>query len=167
MKRTVATAAAVLIAALSVATPAQAAPPADCTNGSYSDALPPYHTHWVLGERSYTGGTIIANTTYRFWLRENAAYTPPLFVSARRATCNVLVQYVDAMQPTWQTGNLPCLVTGEYRDPASTTTYHVLLGERVNRLNTTTQATANFRFWITEQRSASGRSYLDSSIVMC
>lgn len=169
MKRILFTLAAALATALSAAAPAQAAPPpTECTSGSHSDLTPPHHTHWLMGQRSYQGSATIFDTTYRLWLHENPAYSPPLFVSAANAKCGALYQTIATLTPTWQTGNLPCTASGDYQDPSNSNLHHRFIGQRVNRVNSVSTTTALFRFWVSEEAGGPGGWYYrGSSVVMC
>lgn len=164
MKRVAIIIAAALTTLLSPVTPAHAAPPLACTAGSYSDLRPPYHTHWLIGQRTYGGG-VIPVTTYRYWLHEDTGSVPPRFLGVTYAQCSWLSGEELPLEPVSATFGRPC---------TEPTDYHTIVADRVinyrfvGALRSPPSAppwgiTNLYRFWI---RESEGR-YLDSSVARC
>jgi len=164
MKRVAAVIATVLITLLSVVTPAQAVQPQGCTSpGTYRDSIPPFYTHWFMGQRTYGDG-VTDLVTYRYWLHEDRNQTPTKFLATSYARCLSFSGKEFALEPVSETFGRPCTETGDYRTiVVDKVIDHRLIGARRSPPEPPPVSSSAYRFWVSE----SGGRYLRSDVARC
>jgi hypothetical protein len=158
---------AVLVVALGTVTgvsPAQAAQNWRCTiTGSFSDASPPYSTHWRAGSRAVGRSRIV------YWLHEKVVNGQYRFDTADYAHCEPSLPPlfpVVGMTPQSLAGQPSCTSPGtfsEVRDGKVAT--HHLVGEVRSTVGIVIPFTYTFRFWHVEIQHQPGVWTWDSSVL--
>lgn len=169
MKRKLSMLAMILIALgiLPGVSPAHAATAAQdwrCTiTGSFSDALPPYSTHWRAGSRAVGSSKIV------YWLHEKNVNGQYRFDSADRAYCDPpspLLFPVVGLQPQSLRGQLPCTSPGTFSEvkDGHIVTHH-LVGQVTSTAGVLIPITYTFRFWHIEVQQQPGMWTWQSSVL--
>jgi hypothetical protein len=149
-----------VIAVLSVVSPLSAsAVPLGwrCTiAGSFSDAVPPYATHWRVGADQAT--------SYVSWLHEGLVDRLHRYSSTDYVSCNPLVfsRPIISMQTVGLTGQLACTTArdpGVYTDAVnSTIARHRFIGEQRSTIGGVIfPIRVTFRIWIDERQLQPGQ----------
>ncbi|RSM56339.1 hypothetical protein DMH03_33160 [Amycolatopsis sp. WAC 01376] len=161
---------AVMVVVLGIVTgvaPAQAAQNWRCTiNGSFSDSVAPYSTHWRVGSRPVGSGRIV------YWLHEKVVNGQYRFDAADRARCDPpspLLFPVVGMQPQALAGQPACTSPGAYSEirNGKIATYH-LVGQIRSQVGTLIPTPYTFRFWHGEVQQQPGVwTWEDSLLAQC
>lgn len=161
---------AALVAVLGTVTgvsPAQAAQDWRCTiTGSFSDATPPYATHWRIGARAVGSGRIV------YWLHEKLVTGQYRFDVADRTFCDppgpVLFPVVG-MPPQSLSGQTACTAPGMFSKPWNgKTAMYYPVGQVRSRVGGVISFEYTFRFWHIEVEHQPGVwTWEDSLLAQC
>ncbi|MBP2328072.1 hypothetical protein JOF56_008457 [Kibdelosporangium banguiense] len=155
----------VLLGTVTGVSPAHAAQDWRCTiTGSFSDAIPPYSTHWRAGARAAgSWGRIV------YWLHEKVVNGQYRFDTADRASCDALIPPlfpVVGMQPQSLAGQPACTAPdmfSEIRDGKIATYY--LVGQVRSNVGNLIPIPYTFRFWHVEVQRQPGVWTWETSVL--
>jgi len=134
--------------------------------GSFSDALPPYATHWRIGARAFSIGRVV------YWLHERVVNGQLRFDYADRAVCDnpfFVGSPVAVLSPSPSAGQPTCTSPGTFSTVVDGLigTYH-FVGQVNSTVGTYFPTTYNYRFWHVEiQRQLGQWSWHESIVARC